>query len=199
MMELPNVKTRDLLLSNLNNGSTVSCYVSPGRGCINPNISTDKVETGTRQALQDFDTEHGSQTNIIASKASNQLYVAQLKSSVVKEEIQNELMAYYFPSVYIGVYLPWNAFQTTTDGNNAYPSNFTRITVNFLVNIQCTYSMNGYIYTQDYQGIDPIPSIVGDSSIITKPVTVSTFAGMEDNIQDKMFIIPQAGITGMIA
>lgn len=42
--------------------------------------------------------------------------------------------------------------------------------------------MNGYIYTQDYQGIDPIPSIVGDSSIITKPISVSTFAGMEDNI-----------------
>lgn len=76
MMELPNVKTRDLLLSNLNNGSTVSCYVSPGRGCINPNISTDKVETGTRPALQDFDTEHGNISNQAISKASNQLYVA---------------------------------------------------------------------------------------------------------------------------
>lgn len=198
-MELPNVKTRDLLLSNLNNGSTVSCYVSPGRGCINPNISTDKIETATRQALQDFDTEHGATNNISATKASSNLYVAQLKQSVVSEEINNELMAYYFPAVYLGVFLPWNAFQTSTDNSPTTPSNFTGIRVNFLVNIQCTYSMNGYIYTQDYQGIDPIPSIVGDSSIITKPVSVSTFAGMEDNIQDKMFIIPQAGITGMIA
>lgn len=58
MMELPNFKYRDVLLSNLNNGSTISTIIRPGKGCLNPNISTDKLVTRTIQALEDFDTEH---------------------------------------------------------------------------------------------------------------------------------------------
>lgn len=51
MMELPNTRTRDVLLSNLNNGSSISVLVKPGPGCYNPNISTDKLETTTYGAL----------------------------------------------------------------------------------------------------------------------------------------------------
>lgn len=51
MMELPNTKTRDILLSNLNNGSTISTIVKPKAGCYNPNISTDRIETTTVNAL----------------------------------------------------------------------------------------------------------------------------------------------------
>lgn len=47
MMELPNTKVRDVLLSNLNNGSTISTIVRPGRGCYNPSVSTDRLETTT--------------------------------------------------------------------------------------------------------------------------------------------------------
>lgn len=100
-------------------------------------------------------------------------------------------MAYYFPAVYLGVYCPWISF--------ANASSAPGYSITFNLSIQATYSMNGYVYTQDYQGIDPIPTIVGDSSIVTKPVTVSTFKGMEENIQDQMFIIPPQGITGMVA
>lgn len=51
MMELPNTKYRDVLLSNLNVGSTVSIIVKPGRGCFNPSISTGRLETVTYRAL----------------------------------------------------------------------------------------------------------------------------------------------------
>lgn len=83
MMELPNTKTRDILLSNLNNGSTISTIVRPARGCFNPNISTDRLETATVPALQDFDTEHNSVGSNGISKASNAMYIAAIPTKVI--------------------------------------------------------------------------------------------------------------------
>lgn len=71
MMELPNTKVRDVLLSNLNNGSTISTIVKPSRGCYNPSVSTDRLETTTVFAIADFDTEHGNITSDTISKQSN--------------------------------------------------------------------------------------------------------------------------------
>lgn len=51
MMELPNTKYRDVLLSNLNVGSTLSIIVKPGRGCYNPPISTGRIETASYRAV----------------------------------------------------------------------------------------------------------------------------------------------------
>lgn len=63
MMELPNTRTRDVLLSNLNNGSTISTTIRPGTGCFNPSISTEKLTTQTVYSVADFDTEHGTISN----------------------------------------------------------------------------------------------------------------------------------------
>lgn len=191
MMELPNTRTRDILLSNLNNGSTISTIIRPGAGCFNPAVSTEKLSTRTVFSVYDYDTEHGNISANNISKSSSEQYCATVDSRTLQEQLSNELMSYYFPTVYLGVYCPWVSMGSTPSASG--------YEVRFLLNISCTYSMNGYIYTSDYQGIDPIPSIVGDSSIITKPVTVSTFKGFENNIQDKMFVIPPQGITGMIA
>lgn len=43
MMELPNTRYKDVLLSNLNVGSTISTIVRPGKGCVNPPISTGRL------------------------------------------------------------------------------------------------------------------------------------------------------------
>lgn len=191
MMELPNVRSRDVLLSNLNNGSSISIVVKPARGCINPNISTDRLVVGSHQAIPDYDTEHGNVISNGISKTSDRVYHGMISGATLREQISNELMAYYFPVIYLGVTCPWISFGQV--------SSVPDYNIKVLLNVQVSYSMNGYVYTQDYQGIDPIPSITGDSSIITKPVTVSTFKGFEDNIQDKMFMIPPQGITGMVA
>lgn len=44
MMELPNTRYKDVLLSNLNVGSTISTIVRPGKGCVNPPISTGRLQ-----------------------------------------------------------------------------------------------------------------------------------------------------------
>ncbi len=85
MMELPNTKTRDVLLSNLNNGSSISILVKPGAGCYNPNISTDKLDTSQIKALPDFDTEHGTMNQSSITKSSDILYVGCIKSDTIKE------------------------------------------------------------------------------------------------------------------
>lgn len=61
------------------------------------------------------------------------------------EMVNNELMAYYFPAVYVGAYIPQRTNAISQQANSAL-----NLSLNFQMQIAVTYSMNGYIYTQDY-------------------------------------------------
>lgn len=57
LMQLPNVRTRDLLLSNLNNGSSLSVQVKPSKGMQMPYFATSVLERYTATSIPDSSYE----------------------------------------------------------------------------------------------------------------------------------------------